>query len=469
MRRFVLVSALSLFGFVPISLAKHVTLHGYVTAVHSPDSFQMDEYKILDRTDQEHDRILSEGRDYHPPHLKPGLLRVGLEVEVKGDYDFQTGEVKATSLKAVKDDADPAKSVEGMGLVEVQISLEQEGQGWSGRVVADGETIIVTSETQLSMKRGGREKKERQALGLDRVDAAFRPDEIDLDTFAHYTGVRQADHSILATRIEFRQARASNESNWTDMEPKTVYHDPKSESGSLAIGQKEYALFPSPEAADYLSKLGASLIPTHQKELSDKSPEKARFRFFLMDADYFGVDTYPNGVIVVSSQLFDVLENEAQLAFVLAHEMARVVERQQWTASTYHETQRKEAEAAGLAAALVVPGAPLAGLALDNRIAHKFVRSMQNQADRVGIEYMIATGYDPYQSVEFWKVLEKTHPHGVFWGNSGINFLRRTYLASELRLNYAHQDFSSLKRDSAEFHTAADAVKRARDRVKAKK
>lgn len=54
-------------------------------------------------------------------------------------------------------------------------------------------------------------------------------------------------------------------------------------------------------------------------------------------------------------------------------------------------------------------------------------------------------------------------------GESDENFMRRTYLGSEIGLDYAARDFSRLKRDSAEFHTAADAVKAARARVKAKK
>jgi hypothetical protein len=50
-----------------------------------------------------------------------------------------------------------------------------------------------------------------------------------------------------------------------------------------------------------------------------------------------------------------------------------------------------------------------------------------------------------------------------------VNFARRTYLESELQLNYANRDFSSLKRDSLDFHAAADAVRAARHRAKAKK
>ena len=472
MRRILFTSALLLSCFTQSSFAKHVTLRGFVTAVHSPTSFEMDQFKILDETEQEHQRRVSAGLNHTGvPQLKPGTLRVGLEVEVKGNYDRKTGEVWATAIKAVSDDSDPDKSIEGMGLVEDKSSLHKTAQGWSGRFKADGETLVLAGETQISLKRSRAERKERQDLGLDSDDvSSFSADDIDLDTFAHYEGVRQADHSILARRIEFRQDRAATESDWSYLEPKVLYRDSKSESGALSIGQKEYELFPSPEAADYLGKLGASLIPAHQKELAEKNPGKVQFRFFLTNSDFFGVDTYPNGVIVVTANVLDTLDNEAQLAFLLSHEMARVVEKQNWTTSKYRETERKEVEAVGVAAvASGGLGGPLVAYFVDKRITRKFVRALQDQSDRVGMEYMLAAGYDPNQAVEFWRVLEKKRAKGPFWGDSDENLVRRTYIQSELQLDYAGRDFSSRKHDSTDFCTAVDEMKAARVRGKAKK
>jgi len=470
------VSALLLSGLIQASLAKHVTLRGYVTAVHSPGSFDLDGYKILDRTEEERERIREEGRDYRPPQLKPGILRVGLEVEVKGDYDRKTGEVKATAIKAAMDDSAPDKSVEGMGLAEDKASLQKTAQTWSGNLKAGGETLVVTSETQVLLKRSRSEKKEREDLGLESDISSFSPDDIDLNTFVYYEGVRQKDHAILAKKIEFRQDRAGVESDLSYMESKVTYEASHYEVGTLHVGQKEYELFPSPEASLYLEKLGNSLIPASQRDLPEKSPVKVKFRFFLMkspfNGHYFAVDTYPNGVIVVSENVFDVLDNEAQLAFVLSHEIARVVEKQKWTASKYRETERKQITAVGLAAFAAsgaAPGWPLLTYLVDKKIASKFVRGLRNQSDRVAMEYMLAAGYDPNQAVETWRVLERKRARGPFWGDSDDNLMRRTYLQSELLLDYAGQDFTTLRHDSPDFHAAADAMKAARVRAKAKK
>ena len=471
MRRFFLISSLLLCGFVGVSLAKQITLRGFVTAVHSPTSFEMDEYKIIDKTEEEHQRLGSVGKkDWHSPQLKAGTLRVGLEVEVKGDYDRKTGEVKATGIKALSDDSDPATPIEGMGLVEDKASLRKTAQGWLGRFTADGETLVVTPDTLISVKRSRAERKELQAAGGESDDdSRFSADDIDLDTFAYYVGVRQADHSILAKKIEFRLDRAAAESDWSLLAANLFYPDPKSEAGTLTVDEKQYDLFPSHEAEEYLSKLGASLIPAHQRDLPDKNPGKVLFRFFLIDTDTVAVDAYPNGVVAVSAHVFDVFDNEAQLAFVLAHEMAGVVEKHQWTFAQYHRAERIEIAAVGAAASLAVPGAQMLGWLADKGIVDNFARSLLNQADRVGIEYMLAAGYDPKQSVESWRVLERKRAHGRFWGNQDVNFEHRTYLESELQLKYANRDFSDLKRDSSDFRAAVDGVRAARQRAKTKK
>jgi predicted Zn-dependent protease len=132
-----------------------------------------------------------------------------------------------------------------------------------------------------------------------------------------------------------------------------------------------------------------------------------------MDTDTAAADAYPDGVVVVSAHLFDVLDNEAQLAFVLAHEVARVVEKQEWTTLKCSEQERTGTGLVGFAA-LGLGGLALADMLDNKRIAHRFARGLQNQADRVGIEYMLAAGYDPSQAVESWRVLEKKHAQGRF-------------------------------------------------------
>ncbi|HTW31766.1 MAG TPA: M48 family metalloprotease [Candidatus Sulfotelmatobacter sp.] len=466
-----LPSILSLLCLAAPCFAKSITLRGFVTAVHSPTSFEMDEYTITDDTEREHERLGSVGKkDYHSPQLRPGALRIGLEVEVKGDYNRKTGQVKATGIKALWDDSDPANLIESIGLVEDRRSLQKNGQHWTGSFAADGETLVVTADTQISVKRSRGERKDLRHLGLESTDdSAFSPADIDLDTFVHYVGVRQPDHSVLTKEVEFRPDRAAADSDWKTLAAKVFQPHPDSPAGTLSIDERQYNLFPSTEAQEYLAKLGASLIPPHQRELPADSPHKMLFRFFLVDSDTVFVDTYANGIVVVSARVFDLLDHEAQLAFLLSHQMAAIVEKHQWIASHYREGERAEIELAGVASSLALPGMGLPFWFAEKGIMNGFARSLLNQQDRIGIEYMVAAGYDPNESAEFWRTLERKHAKGHFWGNHDWNLIRRTYLESELVTHYANRDFSGLKRDSAEFHAAAGAIQAVRHSAKSKR
>jgi len=50
----------------------------------------------------------------------------------------------------------------------------------------------------------------------------------------------------------------------------------------------------------------------------------------------------------------------------------------------------------------------------------------------------------------------------VFWDNHDNNATRRSYLMAELKNNYSETDFSSLKKDSDEFHRISDELRTSR-------
>ena len=57
---------------------------------------------------------------------------------------------------------------------------------------------------------------------------------------------------------------------------------------------------------------------------------KIPFRFYVVRNKVPDLNSFESGTIVVNTSLFDVLENEAQLAFLLEQEMAQIVEKQGW-------------------------------------------------------------------------------------------------------------------------------------------
>jgi predicted Zn-dependent protease len=94
-------------------------------------------------------------------------------------------------------------------------------------------------------------------------------------------------------------------------------------------------------------------------------------------------------------------------------------------------------------------------------IRNGYSRSLENQADRVGMESMLASGYDIREAPRAWKAVSKKYGDratNLFWDNHDNNTTRRSYLMSELRNNYAEVDYTQLKKDSTEFHQVAAAI-----------
>jgi metalloendopeptidase OMA1, mitochondrial len=138
----------------------------------------------------------------------------------------------------------------------------------------------------------------------------------------------------------------------------------------------------------------------------------------------------PGGKIVVYTGIIPVAQNEASLATVLGHEMAHATSRH----GAQRVLQQNLAQTAmtGVAASLsdmdydkqrMVMGALGAGAKFG--VLMPFSREHESEADHIGLIYMARAGYDPQESIRFWKRMESaggseppeflsTHPsHGT--------------------------------------------------------
>jgi hypothetical protein len=95
-------------------------------------------------------------------------------------------------------------------------------------------------------------------------------------------------------------------------------------------------------------------------------------------------------------------------------------------------------------------------------IQNQFARSLENQSDRVGLEWMLAAGYDIREAPASWKAVSMQKGDrdlNPFWDSHDNHTTRRSYLMAELRNNYSDVDYSKLKKDSEQFHRVAELVK----------
>lgn len=450
----------SLLVSVPV-VAKEVTIHGFVTEIKSPTYFAIDDYKVT-----REDSVIFGVRTPGPQQsaFRPEDLRLGTELEVSGDYDEQSGELKAKSITVFLEDA---KAVKRTALLEKIPSLTKDANGWTGAIRADGERIRVLSTTSITIKPNRSERAKLTRKAAHESSPLTSLDVLNLDTFVHYEGTRQPDGGIEATKVEFEHAELEpgEAKLWKKREPDVKPPD----YSALVPGEFKMRgcvyefctkeIVPSEEAQQYITKVGESLIPIHQKELPAGDPLKVSFRFYLVKAKSFNAVAYPNGVVLVHSGVFEILQNEAQLGFVLAHEISHVLEKHTWQVHQYH---RKELIALKAGGAFVPFGGFLVADLAAAGIQNNYARSLENQADRVGLERMLAAGYDVREAPESWKAVSAKKgdgPINPFWSSHDNKAMRRSYLMAELRNRYSDVDFSTLKKDSDEFHHVAEIVK----------
>jgi hypothetical protein len=115
-------------------------------------------------------------------------------------------------------------------------------------------------------------------------------------------------------------------------------------------------------------------------------PHCSGLRVYVVRRPAFYASMAPNGMMQVSTGLLLRVANEAQLAYVLGHEIAHYVRR--------HALQRWEdfhAKAANL-------GPELGGIAA-------FSREHELEADQLGFELMVRDGYDPREAARVWERL----------------------------------------------------------------
>ena len=155
--------------------------------------------------------------------------------------------------------------------------------------------------------------------------------------------------------------------------------------------------------AEYINRLAQSLF-VHS---DSKFPIRARV-YESADINAFSL---PGGYLYVATGLIIAAESEAELAGVMAHEIAHVAARH----GTRSESRRKLFGLAALPLSFVGGGV---GLAISAAVAHaaqplstaKFSRNAEREADLLGLQYTYASGYDPGELVHFFERYLKMEP-----------------------------------------------------------
>jgi predicted Zn-dependent protease len=173
----------------------------------------------------------------------------------------------------------------------------------------------------------------------------------------------------------------------------------------IALG-KEYAsmvessvkLLNDPVISEYVNRIGQNLVRN--------SDAKVPFTIKVVDSEEINAFALPGGFMYVNSGLILVAQDEAQLAGVMAHEIAHVAARH----ATRQKTRSNLINLASIPLIFVGGGAGLAvrevvGVAAPLSLT-KFSRSFEAEADYLGVQYLYKSGYDPHSFLSFFEQFE---------------------------------------------------------------
>ncbi|MBN7122721.1 MULTISPECIES: M48 family metallopeptidase [Erwinia] len=164
-------------------------------------------------------------------------------------------------------------------------------------------------------------------------------------------------------------------------------------------------LINDPLLNDYINQLGQRLVA---HAWSVKTP----FHFFLIRNDEINAFAFFGGNVVLHSALFRYTDNESQLASVMAHEISHVTQRHLARAMEEQQRNAPLTWVGALGSILLAMASPQAGMAaLSGTLAGaqqgviSFTQQNEQEADRIGIQVLQRSGFDPEAMPNFLQKL----------------------------------------------------------------
>ena len=188
-------------------------------------------------------------------------------------------------------------------------------------------------------------------------------------------------------------------------------------------------LVTDPVIAEYLNRLGQRIV--------GNSDAQVPFTIKVIESDEINAFTLPGGYLYVDTGLILAADNEAEVAGVMAHEVAHVAARHETRAKTRKEIWRYAS------IPLVFGGLGV----VTPMLFMKFGRDAEREADLLGLEYEYAAGYDPQAFIQFFEKLQTKEEQK----QNLVAKAFATHPPTEDRIRRAQKEISSLLPDKAEY------------------
>ncbi len=214
-------------------------------------------------------------------------------------------------------------------------------------------------------------------------------------------------------------------------------------------------ILPDQEWQNYLDRVGQKIVA-----VSDRKDIKYHFK--VIDSDQINAFAAPGGYIYFYTGLLREMENESEMAAVMAHEISHVVAR--------HSVRNIQAALGVSMAYELVFGDDdnvVRDLAIGigmNLLFAKYSRDYEREADSYGIQYMKKAGYNPNGAVTMFQKLSELGGSGA----PDIFEAFSTHPDSKDRINNARSQISGMQLSST-LITGASKYNQMKSRLPKKK
>ena len=162
--------------------------------------------------------------------------------------------------------------------------------------------------------------------------------------------------------------------------------------------ERQAKIVDDPIVAEYVNRVGQNLVRN--------SDAKVPFTIKVLDTEEVNAFALPGGFFFVNSGLILKADTEAELAGVMAHEIAHV-------AARHGTRQATRGDIAQIATIPLIFMGGWTGYAIRQGVSVAipmgfltFSRQFEREADYLGLQYMYKAGYDPTAFVDFFEKIE---------------------------------------------------------------
>lgn len=193
-----------------------------------------------------------------------------------------------------------------------------------------------------------------------------------------------------------------------------AYNEELGRSQLLFVSPGQMAQLAASAWTDLKQELPVSKNPKYLSRVNRVAPkiiaasgnDPSQWEVKVFESDQLNAFALPGGKIGIYTGILDLMENDAQIATVMGHEVAHV---------NYNHAGERYSQSALAQTGLTVAQVAVSGSQYQNQILGvlgagatlgvilPFSRKHELEADKFGLRYMHRAGYDPNEALRFWE------------------------------------------------------------------